>query len=316
MKIVFMGTPEFAVASLDAIYNSNHNIAAVVTVPDKAAGRGKKIKSSAVKEYALSKDLPILQPEKLRDEAFVNKLKELHADLFIVVAFRMLPEIVWSIPPKGTFNIHGSLLPQYRGAAPINHAIINGEKETGLTTFMIDKEIDTGKIIMQKKINIAEYDDAGSLHDKLMELSKSIVIDTIENIESSNDKLIPQESLISKNSKLNFAPKIFKEDCHIKPDIEINKANLLIRGLSPYPAAFIILINPNGDTLSLKIFKSNISKEKSGVGKIFTDGKNYLAIGFKEGALELNDIQLQNKKRMKIKDFLRGYSINEEWYWM
>ena len=315
MRIVFMGTPEFAVASLDALVNSQYDVVGVVTVPDKQAGRGRKIRTSAVKDYAVDKNITLLQPEKLKNPEFIEALKALKADLFVVVAFRMLPKIVWSMPKNGTFNIHASLLPQYRGAAPINHAIINGEKETGLTTFMIDEEIDTGRIIQQKRIKILDDEDAGSLHDRLMELSKSIVVETCELIKGGNTKLISQKEFIKENIQLNEAPKIFKDNCRISPDLGVEKSELLARGLSPYPAAFVEIESPNGEIFSLKIFKVKTIREKSLQGKIFTDGKSSLALGFNDGKLLLEDIQLQNKKRMKITDFLRGFDISSDWKW-
>lgn len=315
MKIVFMGTPEFAVASLDALTKSKHEVVAVVTVPDKPAGRGKKIKTSAVKDYALENNIPILQPDKLKNPEFIDSLLRLNADLFVVVAFRMLPEIVWKIPPKGTFNIHGSLLPQYRGAAPINHAIINGEKESGLTTFMIDEKIDTGRIILQKKIDIHETENAGSLHDRLMELSKEIVIETCNILEENKLNLIPQKEL-EKNIILNPAPKIFKQDCHLSTDIKVKKAQQLIRGLSPYPAAFVELVSPENKAINLKIYEATTLLNKiSDKGKIETDNKTYIKLCFEDGQLEITDLQLQSKKRMKTVDFLRGFNINNDWIW-
>jgi len=308
-----MGTPEFAVASLDALVNSKHEVVGVVTVADKAAGRGKKIRFSAVKEYALEHSIKLFQPEKLKDNEFVNSLTSLNADIFVVVAFRMLPKVVWSIPKHGTFNIHASLLPQYRGAAPINHAIINNEKESGLTTFIIDEEIDTGNIILQKKISISDEDDAGTLHDNLMELSREIVIETCEIIEKGNINLIPQQELIE--SELKSAPKIFKQDCHIDSNISINKAHNLVRGLSPYPAAFVELISPEGKIIITKIFKTSIDDSNAETGKIYTDNKTYIALGFDDGRLVVHNLQLQSKKRMPISDFLRGFNISNEWKW-
>jgi len=308
-----MGTPEFAVASLDALVNSKHEVVGVVTVADKAAGRGKKLRFSAVKEYALEHSIKLLQPEKLKDEEFIDSLNNLNADIFVVVAFRMLPKIVWSIPTHGTFNIHASLLPQYRGAAPINHAIINNEKESGLTTFLIDEEIDTGNIILQKRISISEEDNAGNLHDNLMELSREIVIETCEIIEKGNLNLIPQQQLIE--SELKSAPKIFKQDCHISSNISVNKAHNLVRGLSPYPASFIELISPEGKVIIAKIFKTSIDNSNAEIGKIYTDNKSFIALGFADGRLIVHDLQLQSKKRMPITDFLRGFNISNEWKW-
>jgi len=308
-----MGTPEFAVASLDALVNSKHEVVGVVTVADKAAGRGKKIRYSAVKEYALKHSIRIFQPEKLKNEEFIDSLISLKADIFVVVAFRMLPKSVWSIPKNGTFNIHASLLPQYRGAAPINHAIINNENESGLTTFLIDEEIDTGNIILQKKISISEDDNAGILHDNLMQLSREIVIETCSIIEQGNINLISQQQLIE--SELKPAPKIFKKDCHINSNISINKAHNLVRGLSPYPAAFIELISPEGKIIIAKIFKTSIDNNAAKSNKIYTDNKTFIALGFNEGHLFIHDLQLQSKKRMPVTDFLRGFNISNEWKW-
>ena len=314
MRIVFMGTPEFAVASLKALVNSKHEVVGVVTVADKPAGRGKKLKSSAVKEYALQEGIEVLQPLKLRDEFFVERLKNLNADIFVVVAFRMLPKSVWSIPSKGTFNIHGSLLPQYRGAAPINYAIINGDKETGLTTFMIDEKIDTGKIILQRKCEISNTDDVGILHDKLMFMSESIVVDTCNIIENGNVDLIPQEK-VSDDFDYRPAPKIFKEDCRIPVNMDVNKAYNLIRGLSPYPASFLKLLSPNGEKLIMKVFKTEIVEVDSKAGEIYTDGKKEFFIGLNNGRLKVLSLQLQSKKRMNVGDFLRGFPINNDWKW-
>lgn len=314
MNIVFMGTPEFAVASLSALNKSKHNVVAVVTVEDKPAGRGKKLRASAVKEYAVQNSIEVLQPSKLRDEAFVEKLKSLNADVFIVVAFRMLPKVVWSIPSKGTFNIHGSLLPQYRGAAPINYALINGDKESGLTTFMIDEKIDTGKIIIQLKCDISNTDDVGDLHDKLMILSEKIVVDTCNLIEDDKVDLIPQEKL-SPDVEYRPAPKIFKNDCKVPLDNNIHKNYNLIRGLSPYPAAFINLISPEGENYIAKIFKTEIIDAVSEIGKVYTDGKKEMALGHKDGRLNIHSLQLQSKKRMDIRSFLSGFSINNDWKW-
>ena len=314
MKIVFMGTPEFAVASLKALVESKHEVVGVVTVADKPAGRGKKIRASAVKEYAIQEGIEVLQPIKLRDEAFITRLKSLNAEVFVIVAFRMLPKAVWSIPTKGTFNIHGSLLPQYRGAAPINYAIINGDKETGLTTFMIDEKIDTGKIILQHKCDISDTDDVGVLHDKLMLMSESIVVDTCNIIESGNVDLIPQEE-ISKDFEYRPAPKIFKDNCKIPVNIDINKTYNLIRGLSPYPASFLILVSPKGEKLIMKIYKTEINDSDSVVGNIYTDGKKEFYIGLNNGRLKVLSLQLQSKKRMNVGDFLRGFPINNDWKW-
>ena len=308
-----MGTPEFAVASLDALVNSKHDIVGVITVPDKAAGRGKKIRYSAIKEYALEHSIRLFQPEKLKNEEFIESITTLNADLFVIVAFRMLPKVVWSIPKYGTFNIHASLLPQYRGAAPINHAIINNETESGLTTFFIDEEIDTGKIIMQQKISISENDNAGILHDNLMELSREIVIKTCDIIEKGDFKLISQQQLVE--SELKSAPKIFKQDCRISTDSTIENAHNLVRGLSPYPAAFIELVSPEGKIFALKIYKTSIENNPSEIGRIYTDNKTFIGLGLENGRLIVYDLQLQSKNRMTIKAFLSGFNISNEWKW-
>ena len=308
-----MGTPEFAVASLDALVNSKHEIVGIITVPDKAAGRGKKIRYSAIKEYALEHSIQLFQPEKLKNKEFIESITTLNADLFVIVAFRMLPKVVWSIPKYGTFNIHASLLPQYRGAAPINHAIINNETESGLTTFFIDEEIDTGKIIMQQKISISENDNAGILHDNLMELSREIVIKTCDIIEKGDFKLISQQQLVE--SELKSAPKIFKQDCRISTDSTIENAHNLVRGLSPYPAAFIELVSPEGKIFALKIYKTSIENNPSEIGRIYTDNKTFIGLGLENGRLIVYDLQLQSKKRMTIKAFLSGFNISNEWKW-
>jgi methionyl-tRNA formyltransferase len=308
LKIVFMGTPEFAVASLEAIHKSRHIIKGVVTVPDKPAGRGKKLKASAVKEYAVSNNLPLLQPEKLKNPDFLSALAAFDADVFVVVAFRMLPEQVWAMPPKGTFNLHASLLPQYRGAAPINHAIINGETRTGVTTFFIDKEIDTGKIIMQKEVEITATDNAGSLHDKLMTEGASLTVTTLDAIAGGNIEEIPQEKLITPDTVLKPAPKIFKDDCRIDWNKNSDEIINFIRGLSPYPVAFTEAVHKNKKII-LKIYGATALKEKTAVppGKIITDGEKYLKITTADGIIDIKELQIQGKKRMPVKDFLNGF---------
>lgn len=315
LKVVFMGTPEFAVASLKAIVDEGFEVAGVVTVPDKPAGRGLQLKQSPVKEYALAQGLTVLQPEKLKDPLFIEQLTSLKCDVQVVVAFRMLPEIVWNMPPKGTFNLHASLLPQYRGAAPINHAIINGEKETGVTTFFLDKEIDTGKIIFAEKVIINEKEDAGSLHDRLMETGSGLVIRTLKAIE--NDEIVPveQNTVVSDISALKKAPKIFKEDCEIDWNNPSQQIFNLIRGLSPYPASFTAIHGPEGKSFQLKIFNASLVKnENSGnAGEIRTDGKKYLLVASGDGFLSLETVQLEGKKKMGIEEFLRGFHLNDNW---
>lgn len=310
-----MGTPQFAVASLNILLKNNYNVVGVITAPDKPAGRGKKITESEVKKFAVENGLNILQPTNLKDESFVQELRNLQADLQIVVAFRMLPKIVWNMPPMGTFNLHASLLPQYRGAAPINWAIINGEKETGLTTFFLKHEIDTGSIISSVKVNIKPEDTVGDLHDKLMRIGADLVLKSVELIQDDSFKPTPQIEIIKDLNKIKIAPKIFKEDCRINWDKNIVNLYNFIRGLSPYPAAFSEFISPEGDNYSFKIFKASIAPD-SGMrfeNAISTDGKNYLHIKANGGLIYINEIQISGKKRMNIEDFLRGFSINSEW---
>lgn len=307
LRIVFMGTPDFAVASLKTLAESGYNIVGVITAPDKPAGRGQKLNESAVKQYAVSKGLRILQPEKLKNADFIDELKSLNADLQVVVAFRMLPEIVWNMPQLGTFNLHGSLLPQYRGAAPLNWAIINGEKETGVTTFLLDHEIDTGKILFREKIAITESDTVGDIHDRLMEIGARLVVKTIDSLAEGNFSSISQEEL-AVDTKLNHAPKIFKEDCKIdwsKTAIEIRN---LIRGLSPYPSAWTELTDENGNTIVLKIYFADFAEgDEVAPGTIQSDGKNYLKIKTQDAWLTITDLQLAGKKRMKTEELLRGF---------
>jgi methionyl-tRNA formyltransferase len=302
MKIVFMGTPDFAVASLDALVQANFDVVAVVTAPDKPAGRGQKLNESAVKKYAVEKGIPVLQPEKLKNPEFIEELKSYQADLQVVVAFRMLPEIVWNMPAKGTINLHGSLLPQYRGAAPINHAIINGEKESGVTTFFLKQEIDTGDIILSDSVPIADDETAGELHDKLMVVGANLLVKTLLAIEANNITEQPQPQ----NDDLKHAPKIFKEDCKIDWNSPAQTIHNLIRGLSPYPTAFTLLNEKN-----LKVFKAEIEDKEPGIiaGGFLTDGKTYLKFAAKDGFIKLLDIQYEGKKRMLIEDFLRGMRL-------
>ncbi|WP_432708487.1 methionyl-tRNA formyltransferase [Pedobacter sp.] len=302
MRIVFMGTPDFAVASLAALVNAGFEIAAVVTAADKPAGRGQKLSESAVKKYAVEHGLPVLQPIKLKDPEFVAALKAINADLHVVVAFRMLPEVVWSMPPKGTINLHGSLLPQYRGAAPINHAIINGEKESGVTTFFLKQEIDTGDIIDSRKVSIADDDTAGDLHDKLMAVGADLLVDTVKAIETGNYQEIPQDL----SAEIKHAPKIFKDFCKIDWNQPVDVVYNLVRGLSPYPTAFTTLNGKN-----LKIFKAEAEHKEPGIaaGGFLTDGKTYLKFATKDGFLKLTDVQYEGKKRMTVEEFLRGIRL-------
>jgi methionyl-tRNA formyltransferase len=314
MKVIFMGTPEFAVQSLDAIVQSAHEVAAVVTAADKPAGRGKKLRASAVKEYALQHNIPVLQPVKLKDPEFLEQLKSYQADVFVVVAFRMLPEAVWAMPPKGTFNLHASLLPQYRGAAPINHAIINGETQSGVTTFFLDKEIDTGSIIFQESCPIEETDDAGILHDKLMKTGAKLVVKTLDAIANNTIDTRSQNELIKDPQELKPAPKIFKEDCRIDFSKDSRSCYNLIRGLSPYPGAFTTLLSPDGKSYLLKIFKTRIENGQNvPAGSIDTDGKKYLKISCADGVLDIKELQLQGKKRMQTEELLRGFKLDSGW---
>jgi methionyl-tRNA formyltransferase len=322
LRIVFMGTPEFAVASLDALVSAGCNIVGVVTAPDKPAGRGMKLQGSAVKKYALNQGLKILQPEKLKNPEFLSELRSLKADVQIVVAFRMLPEVVWNMPLLGTVNLHASLLPQYRGAAPINWAIINGEKETGVTTFKLQHEIDTGNILLQEKIEIGENETAGELHDKMKEIGAQLVVRTVErlangtllelsqeNIQQSmlNDQLSSQDRhspFATLHLPLKHAPKIHTETCKIDWQRSVDEIHNLIRGLSPYPAAFTEF----GDKI-LKVFRSKKEHVKpiSDRGKWETDRKAYLKFAAKDGYIHIKELQLEGKKKMVIEDFLRGY---------
>lgn len=302
MKIVFMGTPDFAVASLDALVQAKFDIVAVVTAPDKPAGRGQKINESAVKKYAVENSISVLQPEKLKNPDFLAELKAFKADLQVVVAFRMLPEVVWNMPPKGTINLHGSLLPQYRGAAPINHAIINGEKESGVTTFFLTHEIDTGDIILSDHTPIGDDETAGELHDKLMVIGANLLVKTVTAISKGDFTEQPQPQ----SDELKHAPKIFKEDCKIDWNNSSALIHNLIRGLSPYPTAFTLL-----NDKTLKIFKAEPEEKEPGIaaGGFLTDGKTYLKFATKDGFIKLLDIQFEGKKRMLIEDFLRGMRL-------
>jgi len=309
LRIVFMGTPEFAVESLKILVENGYNVVGVVTMPDKPAGRGYKVQFTPVKQYALEKNLRLLQPEKLKDEIFLETLRSLKADLQIVVAFRMLPEIVWNMPPLGTFNLHASLLPQYRGAAPINWAIINGEKETGVTTFFLTHEIDTGKIILQEKIPILSSDNAGTLHDKLMALGATVVKKTVDLIISDEIQPIDQSELLKNENELKLAPKIFRENCEIDISWDVVRAHNFVRGLSPYPGAWMSLIFPNtNEKTILKIFVTEIefASHQLPWGSLETDGKKFAKIALKDGFLVLKEVQAPNKKRMEIGEFLRG----------
>ncbi len=315
MKIIFMGTPEFAVASLEEILNQNYTVVAVVTAPDKPAGRGQTIQQSAVKQFALKHNLTILQPDNLKSEEFIQTLKKLNADLQIVVAFRMLPEVVWNMPKHGTYNLHASLLPKYRGAAPINWAIINGDKTSGVTTFKLKHEIDTGNILFQSKVDILQNDTAGTLHDKLMHEGKILVIKTIQKIiecEKNNSEL---PFVIQNNLNASHAPKIFKQDCKINFELDAEIVNNFIRGLSPYPTAFTTIHNDD-KVQTLKLFKTSFELDDNtfNTGAIISDNKTFLKIKCKTNLLTVYELQLEGKKRMLVKDFLKGYKIQTTAY--
>lgn len=310
MRIIFMGTPDFAVASLRKLVEANCEVVAVITAPDKPSGRGLQLTETPVKKYAVSKGIPVLQPEKLKNPAFLAELKALNADLQVVVAFRMLPEVVWAMPTKGTFNLHGSLLPQYRGAAPINWAVINGDTETGVTTFFIEKEIDTGKIIFKEKTPIGADDTAGSVHDRLMEIGADLVLKTVRAIEAGEYPQEPQPNDV----ELKAAPKLFKETCEINWQLPSKNIVDFIRGLSPYPAAWTYF-----EGKVLKIFKANASEltelaTKEGILKegvcYKTDEKHYFAIQTADGWVSIQELQLEGKKRLPIVEFLRGYRFS------
>jgi methionyl-tRNA formyltransferase len=309
LSIVFMGTPEFAVASLDKLIKEGYEIASVVTAPDKPAGRGQKIQYSRVKKYAIEKRIAILQPEKLKDLQFVEQLKKINADLFIVVAFRMLPEIIWSMPRLGTINLHASLLPQYRGAAPINWAIINGETESGVTTFLIEKEIDTGKILLCEKVAIGPEDNAGNLHDRLMIAGAELLVKTIKGLERGVVKPVSQNEILKSQKKIRPAPKLFKEDCQINWNQGCKKIHDLIRGLSPFPAAWSIVQNiGSSEQIIIKIFKSQIHNDYiAEPGTIISDGITFMNIATADGYISLKEIQIEGKKRLSVEEFLRGF---------
>jgi len=307
-----MGTPDFAVESLRCLVEGGYNVVGVITMPDKPAGRGHKLQYSPVKQYALEHQLPLLQPEKLKDPDFVEALRAWKADLQIVVAFRMLPEVVWNMPRLGTFNLHASLLPQYRGAAPINWAVINGDTETGITTFFLQHEIDTGEIIQQVRVPIADTDDVGVVHDKLMLLGGKLVIETVDAILAGTVKSVPQETMITE--ELRPAPKIFKETCRINWQQPLKRVYDFIRGLSPYPAAWTELHRPDGSVEMLKIFQTAKlpATHQLAPGTIRTDGKTYLHIAVPEGYLDVKALQLPGKKRLLTDELLRGYKITDE----
>ncbi|MGM0647834.1 MAG: methionyl-tRNA formyltransferase [Bacteroidota bacterium] len=316
LRILFYGTPDFAMASLKALYDEGFNIIGVVTAPDKPAGRGKKLKQSAVKQFAERKQLPVFQPENLKSDSFLSQLKQLKPDLQVVVAFRMLPEKVWQLPPKGTINLHASLLPAYRGAAPINHAIINGETKTGLTTFFINETIDTGQIIFQEATPIHEEDNAGMLHDRMMIQGGELLIKTLRAIEKNQITQTTQKDLYNGIREYKKAPKIYRSNCEIKwcKKTMIQTRNF-IRGLSPYPGAHTYLTSPEGEKILMKIFEVAAIKEKHHYpcGQLLTDGEKYLDITADEGYIQIMELQLSGKQKMTVTDFLRGFAIDQHW---
>ena len=308
LKIVFFGTPDFAVESLDRLVKGGYNIVGVVTMPDKPAGRGHKMYQSPVKEYAVAHDLKLMQPVSLKDPEFVEELRSLNADLQIVIAFRMMPEVVWNMPPLGTFNLHASLLPKYRGAAPINWAVMNGDTETGVTTFFLKHEIDTGDIIQQERIAIAETDNVGVVHDKLMMLGAGMVIETVDAIIAGTVKPIPQEQLLNKDEEPTPAPKIFKETCEIDFTRSSRDVYNHIRGLSPYPAAWTTIKDSNGIEYALKIYETELPSEKIiGEPGVMVTTKDTLTFACADGSIEIKSLQLAGKKRMTTAEFLRGF---------
>ena len=298
-----MGTPEFAVASLDALVKAGCNIVGVVTAPDKPAGRGMKLTESAVKKYAVEHALKVLQPEKLKSPAFLEELQNLKADLQIVVAFRMLPEVVWNMPPMGTINLHGSLLPQYRGAAPINWAVINGEKETGVTTFKLKHEIDTGDILLQDRFAIGEDETAGEVHDKMKDIGAALLVKTVKGLAEGKLEEMPQDQ----STELKHAPKIFTETCQIDWNRPATEIHNLVRGLSPFPGALTKLQDK-----ILKVYKTTkeITPHQQKPDEVSTDGKTYLKYACADGFIYILDLQLEGKKRMNVEDFLRGYRFD------
>ncbi|MCQ2301894.1 MAG: methionyl-tRNA formyltransferase [Bacteroidales bacterium] len=314
LRIVYFGTPEFAASQLEAILAAGYDVAAVVTMPDKPAGRGKKIQFSDVKKTALEHQLPLLQPEKLKNPEFLEELASFNANLFIVVAFRMLPAVVWQMPKYGTFNLHASLLPQYRGAAPINYAIINGETETGLTTFFLNEEIDKGAVIMRETVGIRPNETAGELHDELMVLGNKVVVETIRKIESGTVPTQTQEELAA-GTELHDAPKIFKDFCYIDWSKTLIDIYNHIRGLSPYPAAHALLASDKDEVLEMKVYASEMEpcRPAEPVGSIVTDNKKYLKVAIADGYLHLTTVQQAGKKSMSIEDFLRGQHFEGSW---
>ncbi|HDS07083.1 MAG TPA: methionyl-tRNA formyltransferase [Bacteroides sp.] len=310
LRIVYMGTPEFALAPLETLLEAGCRVAAVVTGPDRPAGRGRKVRFSPVKQFALKRGLPLLQPENLKDPVFVEKLRALDPHLQVVVAFRMLPEVVWRIPMLGTFNLHASLLPRYRGAAPIHHAIMNGEKETGVTTFLIDEHIDTGNILLREKTGIGPQETAGELHDRLMVMGASLVLETARQLAAGEIRARSQEEFMDENEQLKKAPKIRREDCLIRWERPAEQVHNQIRGLSPAPGAHTHLIRLGGEKVQYKVYAARVEhhSHRDAPGTIQTDGKRYLKVAVPDGYLHLTDIQQEGKRRMGIGEFLAGFN--------
>lgn len=314
MKIIFLGTPEFAVPSLDILIKNGYNVVAVITAPDKPAGRGQKLQESDIKKYAVSKGIKVLQPLKLNDPIFLDEVRALQADLQIVVAFRMMPVALWSMPKHGTVNLHGSLLPNYRGAAPINRAIMNGEKETGVTTFFLKHEIDTGDIIFREAISIDPNETAGELHDRLKVLGAELILKTVDAIATNSVKEIPQADFIQPNEILKTAPKIFKDDCKLEFTKSVAELHNHVRGLSPFPGAFIELQQNDGSIMAIKVFRS--LPELAGTvltHELLSDGKSYIKVSAADGFLYLTELQLPGKKRLSANELLRGFKFDNNW---
>lgn len=310
-----MGTPGFAVAPLRAMLEEGFDVAAVVTAADKPAGRGRKLRQSPVKEYALSCNLPVLQPLNLKDPGFIEELRSFHANLQVIVAFRMLPEVVWTMPGLGTFNLHASILPQYRGAAPINWAIINGETETGITTFFLTHELDTGNVLFQEKMPILPDDTAGSLHDRLSAAGAQLVVKTLQAIQHHTYELTDQDTMTETGIELKKAPKIYKEDCILDWRRPATQLHNLVRGLNPFPGAVITLVSPGGKSYSIKLFRTSIEFVDSliGIGNILTDGKSYLEVKASDAFIRIHELQLEGKKKLPVADFLRGFPVDNQW---
>jgi methionyl-tRNA formyltransferase len=314
LRIVYMGTPEFAVAPLEELLRHGFDVVAVISAPDKPAGRGMNLRKSAVAQFAIDKNLTLLQPENLKSESFISELQSFRANLQVVVAFRKLPAIIWQMPEYGTFNLHASLLPQYRGAAPINRAIMNGEEETGVTTFFLTDTIDAGKIIFQEIVPIHPEYNAGDLHDRLMEIGAKLVVKTAQAIAESSFLLTAQENILSEAKELKTAPKIFKEDCLIDWRRSSQEIYNQIRGLSPFPGAFTHFLKPDGQTILVKLFSSHREEGKpEHHGELVTDGKTYLKIATGNGFIHPDELQAEGRKRMHLAEFIRGIHINSSW---